>query len=157
MRQTETFDPQHPDTGWSDNGSSGERSLPLFPRLHLLPDGHVYYDAAGQAFNPQGEAYDELFWNVAASYDPVTKTWTDLGVPGVGTPFGGFRGSTFSAALELRPDSSGAYSRASFLTAGGVLGPTPGSYAPVADSRITTVTSGSQGESLSTVSTDSRD
>jgi len=155
VRQTETFDPtRQPAGSWTDNGPGAERSLPLFPRLHLLPDGHVFYDAAGQAFNPAGEAYDELLWNLAASYDPVARTWTDLGVPGAGTPFAGFRGSTFSTALELRPDPSGAYGRASFLTAGGVLFPTPGSYAPVADSRISTVTtSGAGGERLSTVST----
>ncbi|HMC43325.1 MAG TPA: galactose oxidase-like domain-containing protein, partial [Acidimicrobiales bacterium] len=154
VRQTETFDPTvQPVGSWTDNGTSAERSLPLFPRLHLLPDGHVYYDAAGQAYNPAGQAYDELLWNVAGSYDPTTKTWADLGVPAIGTPFAGFRGSTFSAALELRPDASGGYTSASFLTAGGVLFPTPGSYVPVADSRIATVTTGAAGEQLSTVPT----
>jgi len=156
VRQTETFDPTvQPAGSWVDNGAGAERSLPLFPRLHLLPDGHAYYDAAGQAFNPAGQAYDELLWNLAASYDPASRTWTDLGVPAIGTPFAGFRGSTFSASLELRPGASGAYDRASFLTAGGVLFPTPGSYAPVADSRIATVTVDGRGEHLSTVGTGS--
>lgn len=156
VEQTETYDPSK--NTWTDNGTGATRSLPLFPRLHLLPDGHVYYDAAGQDFNPAGQSYDEALWNMAGSYDPATKTWTDLGVPGVGDPTVGlanigFRGSTFSAALQLRPDSKGRYSAASFLTAGGVLLPSPGSYVAVKDSRIDTVTMTGGSEKLSTVGT----
>jgi hypothetical protein len=155
VKPTETFDPSLQPAGrWTDNGLGAERALPLFPRLHLLPDGHVYYDAAGQAFNPAGEAYDEALWGMAAAYDPATKTWSNLGIPAMGSPFGGFRGSTFSAALELRPDATGAYRAASFLTAGGVLNPTPGSYVSVADSRIATVsTAGIAGDALTSVPT----
>ncbi|MHB8669939.1 MAG: galactose oxidase-like domain-containing protein [Acidimicrobiales bacterium] len=152
VKHTETYDPSA--NTWTDNGAAGQRSLPLFPRLHLLPDGHVYYDAAGQDYNPQGQSYDEALWNVAGSYDPATKSWSDLGVPGLGTVAPGFRGSTFSAALPIFANRSGAYSNAAFLTAGGVLGTTPGSYLPVADSRITTVSIGAGGrESLSSVAT----
>jgi hypothetical protein len=62
--------------------------------------------------------------------------------------------STFSAALELRPDSAGNYSRASYLTAGGVFLPTPGSYVAISDSRIETVTIGAGGtETMATAST----
>ena len=57
--------------------------MPLFPRLHLLPNGHVYYDVAGQSFNPFGPSYDEAFWNLASTFDPATSSWTDLGVPGL--------------------------------------------------------------------------
>src|SRR3954452_15471353 len=101
--QTETYDPeQHT---WSDNGADASQSLPLFPRLHLLPDGKVYYDAAGQTFNPDGQAYDEATWVNAKVYDPSSKTWSDLpadtptGLPYVaGLPLG-FRGSGFSVLL----------------------------------------------------------
>lgn len=135
--QTETYDPR---TGkWKYNGVSADRTLPLYPRLHLLPNGHVYYNAAGQAFNPFGQSYDEVLWNFAASYDPKKKEWTDLGIPGMGTPTGGFRGSTFSIMLPLKPNADGAYKRAEFLTAGGVLGTTPGSYFSIPSSSITTV------------------
>ena len=151
-------------------GARRQRSLPLFPRLHLLPNGHVYYNAAGQSFNPFGQSYDEALWNIAASYDPATGRWKDLGIPGVdggllgglldldfgqpvsdlaklGIPGGGksltlpgFRGSTFSLMLPLQPDAAGRYTKASFLTAGGVLNPpSPGSYFSTSDSRITTV------------------
>jgi len=167
VRHTETLLTNASRPTWSANPASADRSLPLFPRLHLLPDGHVYYDAAGQAFNPAGEAYDEATWYEAASYDPASKTWTDLGLPGSDPAYlashpdaaiyVGFRGSTFSAALTMRPSAvrNGVpvYTSASYLTAGGLLGPTPGSYFPVANSRITTVTTGGGSESLSTVGT----
>src|SRR2546430_17563179 len=96
----------------------------------MLADGHIYYDVAGQSCNPCGQAYDEAFWNLAASFDPTANRWADLGVPGVtaGTPDPafGFRGSTFSTMLPLEPDASGNYTKASFLTAGG----TPSAVAP---------------------------
>ena len=158
VRQTEVYDPTK-DT-WTETGTAGERSLPLFPRLHLLPDGKVFYDAGGQAYNPQGQSYDEATWNKAATWDPTTKVWTELGIPGIDTTapafrgLPGFRGSTFSAALELRPASDGSYPSASYLTAGGVVLPTPGSYVATTDSRIDTVTTDAKGtETLTAAST----
>lgn len=146
---TETYDPKR--NVWTDNTADGNsaaaRSLPLFPRLHLLPNGNVYYDAAGQANNPFGQAYDELFWNMAAVYDTKAKSWSDLGIPGMPSPFGGFRGSTFSAVLPLKAP----YASASFLTGGGVLFPTPGSYVPLANTRINTVSGKAGEETLTTV------
>jgi len=202
VTQVETYDPAS--GSWTYEGPTADRSLPLFPRLHLLPNGLVYYDGAGQSFNPFGESYDQALWNVLAVYDPATKTWTDLGIAGLPLRFteaglgglvaalnpagdpateqaalqslvgkivadpadlanlvdpqalggmlaepdlamlgAGFRGSTFSIMLPLVPDSGGRYSRAEFLTAGGVLGlgtfETPGSYFPVPFSRIETI------------------
>lgn len=82
VRQLETYNPT---TGvWRTSPASANRSLPLYPRVHLLPNGHVFYNAAGQVFNPLGQSYDEAFWNIAASFDPVDQQWTDLGVPGLG-------------------------------------------------------------------------
>ena len=100
VRKTETYDPGT--GGGTDNGPAAARSLPLFPRLHLLPNGHVYYNAAGQAFNPFGQSYDEALWNIAASYDPATGRWSDLGVPGVD---GG--GARRPARPRLRPAAVG--------------------------------------------------
>jgi hypothetical protein len=150
--QTETYDVGA--NAWKDNGPAGERSLPLYPRIHLLPNGHVYYDAGGQVFNPMGQAYDEATWNIAASYDPGTKSWTDLGIPGMDTgdlTQMGFRGSTFSIMLPLKAP----YDSASFLSAGGILAPTPGTVLGTPFSRINTVTVGKDGkESLATTVTD---
>lgn len=161
VKQTETYDPAA--KAWAYNGTSADRSLPLFPRLHLLPDGHVFYDAAGQAFNPMGQSYNEALWNVAASYDPAGKSWTDLGVPGLDNPATtngdyaepGFRGSTFDQALPYQPDAGGNYSSATFITAGGVQLMSPGSYLPTDTTRLTTVTVGSDGkEAMSSVPAD---
>jgi len=159
VKQLELYDPA---TGqWSVLPESANRSLPLFPRLHLLPNGHVYYDVAGQSFNPFGQAYDEAFWNLAATFDPAGNRWTDLGIPGLtaGDPDAGFgfRGSTFSMMLPLEPDESGNYNKASFLTAGGTpsaVAPSPGTPLGTNQSRIDTVTIGATGsETLSSEST----
>jgi hypothetical protein len=158
VAQTETYHYAGEQAGtWSYNGSTGDRSLPLFPRLHLLPNGHVYYDAAGQAFNPFGQSYKEALWNVAATYDPVSKSWSDLGVPGVASAVGsqgvtepGFRGSTFSQMLPMHPNADGTYDSASFLTAGGVVGMSPGSYLPTRSTRIDTVSTANNTETLTT-------
>lgn len=79
--QTETFDIK---TGkWTENSAAAQRSLPLFPRNHLLPNGHVLYNAAGQAFNPFGQSYDQALWNIVGNYDPKADAWSDLGYAGL--------------------------------------------------------------------------
>ncbi|MFC5729371.1 MULTISPECIES: galactose oxidase-like domain-containing protein [Nocardioides] len=126
VRQTETYNPT---TGkWRTNPSSADKSLPLYPRIHLLPNGKVYYDAAGQAFNPMGGAYDQALWNLTSVYDPATQSWKDLGVPVINGVPAGFRGSGFSVMLTLKPDQDGRYNSAEVLSGGGVLGMTPGTY-----------------------------
>lgn len=66
--------------------NDAERPLPLFPRLHLLPNGQVFYNAAGQAFNPFGQSYNQGQWNFVAAFDPEARDgageWTDLGYAG---------------------------------------------------------------------------
>jgi len=133
VKQMETFDPSN--ETWSVNRATADRSLPLFPRLHLLPNGKVYYDAAGQTFNPDGQSYDEALWNMAAVYDPNSQTWTDLGLPAFGPVLKGFRGSAFSQQLTLRPP----YTKAQFLSAGGVYGVTPGTYVGTDTSTLNTI------------------
>lgn len=161
VEQTETFNTT---TGaWSTNAPTADHSLPLFPRLHLLPDGNVYYDAGGQTFNPFGQSYDEALWNTTASYNPTTQTWTDLGLPFGVSPSAsaplntsitaGFRGSSFSIMLPLVPDSSGTYSTAQFLSAGGVLGTSPGAYLSNASSVINTVTMSGGSEKFNSTAT----
>ncbi|MDK8465629.1 galactose oxidase-like domain-containing protein [Marinobacter sp. SS13-12] len=79
--QTETYDPCA--GTWAQNPSTADRSLPLYPRMHLLPNGHVLYNAGGQAFNPFGQGYDQALWNIVASYNPDNQSWTDIGYAGL--------------------------------------------------------------------------
>lgn len=150
-RNTEVY---HPATGkWTANPDTARKSLPLFPRMHLLPDGHVYYDAGGQAFNPAGQAYDEALWNIASSYNPATQKWTDLGIPGTDAPGAvpGFIGSTFSVLMPLTQSANGRYNKAHFLVAGGVPNPpSPGGYFSIKQSAIHTVDTTGGTDKLST-------
>lgn len=142
VTQSEVYDPK---TGtWTVDG--GSKSLPLYPRLHLLPNGHVYYDGAGQTFNPAGQAYDEALWNMAASYDPSSKRWTDLGLPEFGNGLKGFRGSAFSQMLPLAPNAAGEYDTVDVLSAGGVYGVTPGTFVGTDTSTLNTITIGADGK-----------
>ncbi|TVP57071.1 MAG: DUF1929 domain-containing protein [Halomonadaceae bacterium] len=79
--QTETYDPCVGQ--WTRNPTSADRSLPLYPRLHLLPNGHVIYNAGGQAFNPFGQGYDQALWNIVSTYNPETQRWNDIGYAGL--------------------------------------------------------------------------
>ncbi|HEX9887918.1 MAG TPA: galactose oxidase-like domain-containing protein [Nitriliruptorales bacterium] len=155
VTQVEVYDPTS--QTWELQPETADRSLPLYPRLHLLPNGDVFYNASGQVYNPQGQAYDQALWNLAASYDPDTQGWTDLGVPGLDDPaaalYAGFRGSTFSMMLPLRPDDDGRYTRAQLLQAGGIVGTTPGTYVAVDHSRIVTVDVDVDEQTMSTRST----
>ena len=150
--ETETYNPatqlwtvNHSGQTATNGDDTSEQSLPLFARLHLLPDGKVYYDAAGQTFNPDGQAYDEATWVYAKVYDPATQAWSNLtadtptGLPVVdGAPVG-FRGSGFDVMLPLRPDANGNYTTARVLNGGGVVGPTPGSYFGDSSTTINTI------------------
>ncbi len=117
VHQTETFDPSS--NKWTDNGADGEVSLPLFARLHLLPDGTVFYTGNGQMWGPFGQAYDEAMWTSHKIYDPEKNQWTTSGSGGYGA-----RSGAIDVMLPLRPP----YKRAKFLLAGGTLGTSPGSY-----------------------------
>ncbi len=125
---------------WTDQGETGRRSLPLFARLHLLPNNEVLYAAGGQAFNPAGQSYDmALFWDRMAVFNAGTKAWRDIGMPG-SAPYIGFRGSTSNMMLPLVPDASGAYNKVELLTMGGTFGLSPGSPMPINVTRVDTVT-----------------
>ncbi len=154
---TERYDPA---TGkWTDEGARAKQDLPLYPRMHLLPNGKVFFNASGQSFNPNGQSLGQAGWINQKIYDPRAKSWRDVGIPGLtdakGAPslFPGFRGSMSSTMMPLEPNQDGNYTKASFLTAGGVLALSPGSYIPVADSRITTVDTSQKRERTETRTT----
>lgn len=129
VNETETFDPA---TGrWTDNGGSGKTALPFYARLHLLPNGKVFYDASGQMWGPWGSTADMAEWNKQKLYDPATNSWTEAGV----APFGA-RSGTFSAILPLKPP----YEKTEIVIGGGTFGPaTPGSYVANALTELVTV------------------
>jgi hypothetical protein len=167
VKQTETYDVA---TGrWTDNGKSGNQTFPLFPRLHTLPDGHVYYDAGGQVWAPFGQSADEAFWMLTSVYNPATKSWRYLGAPATvsGLPRSAAQQRDVAAIVaaansgrrgqdltnRLTNDSVGfrgsafsvmlplapPYTKAQFLSAGGTQLPTPGTYLANASSVINTV------------------
>lgn len=138
VKQVERYDPA---TGkWTQLPASADYDLPLYPRMSLLPNGHAFFNAAGQDFDPFGQSIGELNWNDIATLDPTTNKWTKLGLANAKTGLAaGTRGSTSSTLLTLKPDANGKYTKSRYLTAGGVLLPSPGSYFATDKSSITTI------------------
>lgn len=138
--QAEVYDLE---TGkWTQLDDSANRSLPLYPRMRLLPNGEVFFDTAGQTWDPAGYSYSEAVWNIAASFDPETQTWNEYGIPGMDGSTGvdlAYRGSGSTVMLPLRPDENGEYTEVELLNSGGHPGTAPGTYVAQAFSRITSI------------------
>lgn len=112
--QTETFDIK---TGkWSENSAAAQRSLPLFPRNHLLPNGHVLYNAGGQAFNPFGQSYDQALWNIVGTYGPQADAWSDMGYAGLPLELNETGLEQMASELREDSDSGGLLGRVKGLT-----------------------------------------
>ncbi|MGH2735707.1 MAG: galactose oxidase-like domain-containing protein [Actinomycetota bacterium] len=143
VNATETYEARSGEV--KQNGESAATSLPLFPRLHLLPDGNVFYGGVGQMWGPFGQAVDEALWAIHKSYDPKKKTWTPSGIGSYGA-----RSGAFSVLLPLKPP----YKTAEILVGGGTLGSSPGSYVANDLTEVITVKDGSStseaGPSLTT-------
>ena len=120
VRRTETFDPATGQFSENYSGPESETSLPLSPRLHLLPTGKVLYAAAGQSWAPFGAAADEALYGMLQLYDPESQKWELLQPHMLGA-----RDGAGSVLLPLDPP----YDTSSVLTFGGTLGPPPGSGA----------------------------
>lgn len=130
VRRTETYDPGT--DRWTENftGPASENSLPLLPRLHLMPNGKVLFAGTGAAWNPGGQAADEATWALQQLFDPQTKQWEIAGLAPLGA-----RSSASEVLLPLEPP----YDRATVLTFGGTLGPTPGGHLATPFATLTTV------------------
>jgi galactose oxidase-like protein len=132
VRRTETFDV---DTGvWTENytGPASETSLPLVPRMMLMPNAKILYSGAGQMWNPFGEAADQATWGLQRFWNPATSEWETIGL-GPFAPRGG-------AAQVLLPMDA-PYDRATVMDVGGtVLLGTPGSYVGTPITTLTSVT-----------------
>ncbi|MGH9545846.1 MAG: galactose oxidase-like domain-containing protein [Terriglobales bacterium] len=74
-------------SGWSQE-YPGSWTPPLYPRMHLLPNGTVFYSAPGPA---------------SAIFDPSSHTWA-VGV--ANTNYGGYRGYGTSVLLPLTPSNN---------------------------------------------------
>jgi len=122
VKEVETFDPVT--NRWTDFANpESEQSLPLYTRLHLLPNGEVLYSGDGQMWGPAGEDINELGWINQKIFDPAAGAWRDVNMG----PYGARNGAS-SLLMPLRPDESGAYSKAEILVSGGTLGVSPGLY-----------------------------
>jgi hypothetical protein len=116
VQQVESFDPK---TNRVKVVQGADISLPLFPRLHLLPDGNVFYGGVGQMWGPFGQAVDEALWAIHRIYNPKQKAWTTAGIGSYGA-----RSGAFSILMPLKPP----YKDVEILIGGGTLGSSPGSY-----------------------------
>lgn len=130
VRRSETFDPATNAFTENYTGPESENSLPTQPRLFLAPNGKIFYGGAGQSWIPMGQAADEALWALQQFFDPETKTWEVIGLNPLGV-----HDTAYSAALPMDPP----YDKMSILTFGGTSGPSPGSWAAVPLSSITTV------------------
>jgi hypothetical protein len=141
VREVERFDLASGE--WVDQGEGARKSLPLMPRIHLLPNGHVSYNGAGQAFNPLGQDPEQPTWNFVATFDPEAQLWIETGLlAGTGSSFPGSKLSTTEVPLMLEPDDDGNYTKLEILNGGGTSGlgvlTNPGSFFPNNHSRIDT-------------------
>ncbi|HUR75712.1 MAG TPA: galactose oxidase-like domain-containing protein [Sporichthya sp.] len=129
----ERFDPK---TGkWTQLPASANKSLPLFARMTLLPDGRTLYNAAGQTFNTGDFKRDAATWHFVSAFDPRTNSWTDLGVNDLGGLPLGYRGNGASIMLPITPGDTSVR----FLSLGGDWGTWPGSSFGVLPTTLTTV------------------
>jgi hypothetical protein len=111
-------------------------SNPNFPALTAMTITSVLTTLVGQPINSSAQLQSLL--------------GALVGPGGADTILGsGFRGTTFNMMLPLKADASGNYSKAEFLTAGGVLSAvvdtSPGTWVATPLSRIDTVQIGSGG------------
>ena len=88
-RVQEDFDPET--KTWSR--MKVERKLPLYPRMHLLPDGDVFYSGVFNTHFFTPGRYPSARWS------PQTQQWTDLG----GRHWKKNREEGISILLALRP------------------------------------------------------
>ncbi|MGH9286149.1 MAG: galactose oxidase-like domain-containing protein, partial [Acidimicrobiales bacterium] len=131
VRRTETYDVAT--DVWEENyvGDESENSLPLFARMILAPNGKFFYTGVGQMFGPNGLAADEATFALQQFFDPETKQWEVTGLAPLGA-----RSGAFVAPLVMKPP----YDSMTLLTAGGTLGPPPGSWIPATPfSTLTTI------------------
>lgn len=112
---TETYHPRANRWVVNDTGLLSRKSMPLYARMWLMPNGKVFYDGTGQAWAPGGGAADQASWIQRSFFNLRTKQWEPS------TEVGTVRSVPADVMLRMRPP----YDRSSLIIAGGVLGPSP--------------------------------
>ncbi|HEX2727634.1 MAG TPA: hypothetical protein VHN20_17555, partial [Beijerinckiaceae bacterium] len=79
VKQTETFNPRTGTWTEHDEDLSPTASLPLYPRLHLMPNGKVFYAGNGQNWGPFGQSPESAAWALQRFYDLKTHRWQVVG------------------------------------------------------------------------------
>ena len=140
--------------GWKTNPAKDNVELPLFGRLHLLPDGEIFYSSNGQMWGPAGESINELNWNNMMLFDPsqigksTDQGWRSAGMFPLGSPSG-------AAELMMPLDASkpGGLDTVHILVAGGALGVSPDTWLAQKMSQMITLTKSSSGWDTKTAMT----
>jgi hypothetical protein len=130
VRRTETYDPATNAFTENYTGMDSENSMPMQPRIFLTPNGKLFYTGFGQSWIPSGEAADEVLWSLQQFFDLETKKWEIVGPAPLGS-----RDLAQALALPMDPP----YDKMTILNFGGTMGPSPGSWAAVPFSTLTTV------------------
>ncbi len=143
VRRTETFDPAT--NSWTENytGPASETALPLQPRLHLLPNGKIFYGGVGTSSVPFALGPDEALYSVQQFFDIETSQWETVG-PGLLTS----RNGAQQLILPLSPP----YDTATLLTFGGTVGFHPSGELAVPLAALTTVDAAGQVTNTATAS-----
>ncbi|HLW18523.1 MAG TPA: galactose oxidase-like domain-containing protein [Actinomycetota bacterium] len=144
VQTTETWSLAH--GGWSQNPAKDNVELPLFGRLHLLPDGEIFFSSNGQQWGPAGESINELNWNNMMLFDPsqIGKS-TDQGWRKVGMfPLGATSGAA-EVMMPLDASTPTGLNTVHILVAGGALGVAPDTYLAQSMSQMITLTKSSSG------------
>ena len=137
--------------GWTLNPAKDNIELPLFARLHLLPDGEIFYSSNGQMWGPAGESINELNWNNMLLFDPskigtaADQGWRTAGMLTLG--------STSGAAEQMLPIDAAHPNTVRILVAGGALGVSPDTYLASNMSQLITLTKSASGWSTSVAQT----
>ena len=152
VQTTETWSLAH--GGWTLNPAKDNVELPLFGRLHLLPDGEIFYSSNGQMWGPAGESINEANWNNMLLFDPskmgtaADQGWHNAGMFPLGATSGG-------AELLMPLDASKPHGldTVHILVAGGALGVSPDSYMATDMSQMITLTKSASGWNTSSAMT----
>ncbi len=135
--ETETY---NADTNtWTLNPTEANVTLPLFARMHLLPNGEIFFGSVGQMWGPAGQSIDQLEWNDYKLLDShnLAGGWRTDAMGNYGA-----RSGAFSAMLPLKAP----YDKVDVLVGGGVLGTSPGTYLSTDISEIVHLAKGENGK-----------